>query len=124
MTRRPTGVREAVKAARTFGLDEARLVALLRRPAGLLGATRLLDLLFEGRSAEGNTVIGHLRKPRGAAGPVPLVVLWGGIDSFKEDRPTEQYLNVGLATLAIDMPGVGDAPVAGSEDAERMFDAR
>jgi hypothetical protein len=46
----PAGVREAVKAARAVGLDEARLVALLRRPAGLLGAKRLLDLLFEGRS--------------------------------------------------------------------------
>src|SRR5215467_11155638 len=46
----PVGVREAVKAARAAGLDEARLVALLRRPAGLLGAKRLLDLLFEGRS--------------------------------------------------------------------------
>ena len=46
----PAGVREAVKAARAAGLDETRLVALLRRPAGLLGATRLLDLLFEGRS--------------------------------------------------------------------------
>ena len=46
----PVGVREAVKAARAVGLDEARLFALLRRPAGLLGANRLLDLLFEGRS--------------------------------------------------------------------------
>ncbi len=46
----PSGVREAVRAARAAGLDEARLVALLRRPVGLLGATRLLDLLFEGRS--------------------------------------------------------------------------
>jgi hypothetical protein len=46
----PAGVREAVQAARAAGLDETRLVALLRRPAGLLGATRLLDLLFEGRS--------------------------------------------------------------------------
>jgi len=46
----PVGVREAVKTARAVGLDEARLVALLRRPAGLLGAKRLLDLLFEGRS--------------------------------------------------------------------------
>jgi hypothetical protein len=43
-------VREAVKTARAVGLDEARLVGLLRRPAGLLGAKRLLDLLFEGRS--------------------------------------------------------------------------
>ena len=31
-------------------LDEARLVALLRRPVGLVGGGRLLDLLFEGRS--------------------------------------------------------------------------
>jgi hypothetical protein len=46
----PAGVREAVKAARAAGLDEGRLVALLRRPVGLLGAGRLLDLLFEGRS--------------------------------------------------------------------------
>jgi hypothetical protein len=46
----PAGVREAVKAARAAGLDEARLLALLRRPAGMLGASRLLDLLFEGRS--------------------------------------------------------------------------
>jgi hypothetical protein len=46
----PAGVRNAVKAARAAGLDEARLVALLRRPVGLVGGSRLLDLLFEGRS--------------------------------------------------------------------------
>jgi hypothetical protein len=46
----PAGVREAVKTARVVGLDETRLVALLRRPAGLVGGARLLDLLFEGRS--------------------------------------------------------------------------
>ena len=46
----PAGVRSAVKAARAVGLDEARLVALLRRPVGLVGGGRLLDLLFEGRS--------------------------------------------------------------------------
>jgi len=46
----PAGVRDAVKAARAAGLDETRLVALLRRPVGLVGGGRLLDLLFEGRS--------------------------------------------------------------------------
>jgi hypothetical protein len=46
----PAGVRNAVKAARAVGLDEARLLALLRRPVGLVGGGRLLDLLFEGRS--------------------------------------------------------------------------
>ena len=44
------GVRAAVKTARAVGLDEARLVALLRRPVGLVGGGRLGDLLFEGRS--------------------------------------------------------------------------
>jgi hypothetical protein len=46
----PAGVRNAVKAARALGLDETRLVALLRRPVGLVGGLRLIDLLFEGRS--------------------------------------------------------------------------
>jgi hypothetical protein len=46
----PAGVRNAVKAARALGIDEARLVALLRRPVGLVGGARLIDLLFEGRS--------------------------------------------------------------------------
>jgi hypothetical protein len=46
----PAGVRHAVKAARALGMDETRLAALLRRPVGLVGGARLLDLLFEGRS--------------------------------------------------------------------------
>jgi pimeloyl-ACP methyl ester carboxylesterase len=52
-----------------------------------------------------------------------VVVLWGGIDAFKEERPSDRYLAAGLATLAIDMPGVADAPLAGSEDGERLWDA-
>lgn len=47
---------------------------------------------------------------------------WGGIDSFKEERRTEPYLDAGFATVAIDMPGTGDAPIVGSVDAERMWD--
>jgi hypothetical protein len=46
----PEGVREAVATARTVGLSEAGLVALLRRRVGLLNGGRFLDLLFEGRS--------------------------------------------------------------------------
>jgi alpha-beta hydrolase superfamily lysophospholipase len=50
-------------------------------------------------------------------------VQWGGIDSFKEERRAEPYLHAGLASLAVDMPGVGDAPLDGSTDAERMWTA-
>src|SRR5438270_9219097 len=46
----PAGVREAVKGAPAAGLDETRLVALLRRPAGLVRGGRPLDLPLEGRS--------------------------------------------------------------------------
>ena len=46
----PGGVRDAVVAARAAGLEESRLLALLRRRVGLMGGGRFLDLLFEGRS--------------------------------------------------------------------------
>ena len=57
------------------------------------------------------------------AAPAPVVVVWGGIDGFKEERRSDTYLALGLAVLMIDMPGVGDAPLAGSENAERMWDS-
>jgi hypothetical protein len=80
-----------------------------------------VEMPFKGRPAEGTASIGLLRKPKGATRP-PVVVIWGGIDAFKEERPSDPYLRAGLATLAMDMPGVADAPLAGSEDGERLWD--
>jgi hypothetical protein len=54
----PSGVRQAVAAARAAGLTEARLVSLLRRRVGLMGGGRFLDLLFEGRA---DTVVAAIR---------------------------------------------------------------
>lgn len=81
-----------------------------------------VEMAFHGRRGEGAVSVGLLRKPKGVAKP-PVVVIWGGIDAFKEERPSDPYLRVGIATLAIDMPGVADAPVAGSENGERLWDA-
>jgi len=81
-----------------------------------------VEMPFRGRPGEGTASVGLLRKPEGAVKP-PVVVIWGGIDAFKEERPTESYLQAGMATLCIDMPGVADAPIAGAEDAERLWDA-
>jgi pimeloyl-ACP methyl ester carboxylesterase len=78
---------------------------------------------FNGKGNEGQFVLGDLRKPAGVEPPLPVVVHWGGIDTFKEERRSEPYLAAGLAAIAIDMPGVGDAPLDGSPDAERMWDA-
>lgn len=78
---------------------------------------------FSGTPDDGLASIGDLRKPAGSAEPHAVVVHWGGIDSFKEERRAEPFLNAGLASLAVDMPGVGDAPLSGSTDAERLWDA-
>jgi hypothetical protein len=55
----PAGVRQAVAAARSAGLTEARLLTLLRRRVGLMGHGRFLDLLFEGRA---DTVVAAIRR--------------------------------------------------------------
>ena len=57
------------------------------------------------------------------AAPFPLLVSWGGIDGFKEEQLNDPALERGIATLAIDGPGVGDSPIKGSEDGERLFGA-
>jgi hypothetical protein len=79
-----------------------------------------VEMPFKGQPGEGKVIVGLLQKPPGQ-GPCPVLVTWGGIDTFKEDRRGNPYLRKGIAMLAIDMPGVGDAPIAGSETAERMW---
>jgi esterase FrsA len=93
----------------------------------LLHASRYFDIPIErveipfvGCPEEGDRIIAHLRVPKGTD-RLPVLLVSGGIDTFKEDMHTDQLLARGIATLAIDIPGVGDAPLAGSEGAERMF---
>jgi pimeloyl-ACP methyl ester carboxylesterase len=82
-----------------------------------------VEIPFKGKPGEGNKIPAYLRLPRKGSGPYPLLLTWGGIDGFKEDQLHDSALERGLATLAIDGPGVGDSPLKGSEDAERLFGA-
>ena len=52
---------------------------------------------------------GILRRPAGADRP-PLVIMWPGLDSTKEELQTiaDVFLRRGLATLAVDGPGQGE----------------
>lgn len=75
---------------------------------------------YVGGQARGATIVGYLHRPR-RDGALGVVVQWGGIDLFKEDRKPEPYLAAGLAVLAMDMPGVGDAPIPGSENGEELW---
>lgn len=84
-----------------------------------------VQIPFQGKPGEGQKVIGYFRQPDGWK-PSPLVLIWAGIDSYKEDDVTElceTFLKANVATLCVDIPGTGDAPLHGSEDAERMWDA-
>jgi len=72
---------------------------------------------------EGKEIIGYLRLPKNAKGPVPLVIALNGLDSRKEDL-TESFsaiLPFGIGYLAVDGPGTGQAPIKASETSERLF---
>ena len=72
---------------------------------------------------EGSEIVGYLRLPTNAKGPVPLVIAISGLDSRKEDL-SENFGAVvpfGIGFIAVDSPGTGQAPIRASETAERMF---
>jgi esterase FrsA len=72
---------------------------------------------------EGKEIIGYLRLPKNATGPVPLVIAVNGLDSRKEDL-TESFgaiLPFGIGFLAVDGPGTGQNPIKVSETADRML---
>jgi len=57
-----------------------------------------------------HTLYGILRRPRGIARP-PVVLMVMGLDSAKEEMHTNEqtFLDRGMATLAVDGPGQGEA---------------
>ncbi|HEV7800540.1 MAG TPA: alpha/beta fold hydrolase, partial [Burkholderiales bacterium] len=59
---------------------------------------------------EGTRLYGVLRKPRGIA-PSPIVIMCMGLDSAKEEMDAYEsiFLARGMATLAFDGPGQGEA---------------
>jgi len=72
---------------------------------------------------ENSEIIGYLRLPKNAKGPVPLVIAVNGLDSRKEDlsESFSAILPYGVGFLAVDGPGTGQAPIKVSETANRML---
>ncbi len=72
---------------------------------------------------EGSEIVGYLRLPKNAKGPVPLVIAISGLDSRKEDL-SENFgaiLPYGIGFIGLDSPGTGQSPIKASETAEREF---
>jgi esterase FrsA len=74
-------------------------------------------------SFESSEIVGYLRLPKNAKGPVPLVLTISGLDSRKEDlsESFSAILPYGIGFLAVDGPGTGQAPIKVSPTADRMF---
>lgn len=72
---------------------------------------------------EGREIIGYLRLPKDAKGPVPLVVAVNGLDSRKEDLAESfgAILPSGVGYLAVDGPGTGQSPIKVTENSERVL---
>ena len=72
---------------------------------------------------ENSEIIGYLRLPKNAKGPVPLVLAISGLDSRKEDlsESFSAILPYGIGFFAIDGPGTGQAPIKVSPTADRMM---
>jgi esterase FrsA len=74
---------------------------------------------------ESSKVVGYLQVPRGIDRP-PVVMHWGGVDGWKEDRNRNSRAlhRAGIATFTMDMPGTGENPLRYAEPgAERTFSA-
>lgn len=74
---------------------------------------------------EGSEIVAYLRLPKDAR-PAPVVLGMSGLDSRKEDvvAYSDGYLEHGLAIVAVDMPGTGEAPInPATPDGDRMFSA-
>jgi len=72
---------------------------------------------------EGSEIVGYLRLPKNAKGPVPVVLAISGLDSRKEDLSDNfgAILPYGIGFIGVDSPGTGQAPIKANETAERMF---
>ena len=73
---------------------------------------------------EGKTIVAYLQKPANVAKP-PVVLDIGGVDEWKDAGAAEgrSFLADGIADVAVDMPGTGDAPLPGRPGSERMYSA-
>jgi esterase FrsA len=87
-----------------------------------LAAAKYFDIPLERVAIpfQGREIIGHLRLPK--AIPAPLIMHWGGIDNWKEERHAfaERFVKEGWGCFVLDSPGTGECPMLASPDAHRV----
>jgi pimeloyl-ACP methyl ester carboxylesterase len=113
IARYPCPVSEATQKAYENSLRAFRKAARYFDPP-----LETIELAFEGRK-----LIGYLQIPHGIRKP-PVIMHWGGVDGWKEDRTKAHALmhEAGCAAFAIDMPGTGENEIKYTDPrADRVF---
>jgi esterase FrsA len=90
-----------------------------------LAASKYFDIAVEQVSIpfQGKTIVGHLRLPKTL--PAPMIMHWGGIDNWKEERHSfgEAFVREGWGCFIIDSPGTGECPMLAGPDAHQIHTA-
>jgi pimeloyl-ACP methyl ester carboxylesterase len=84
----------------------------------------VVTLPFSGEPGEGDHVTFYLTRPPSGAARPSVVMVWAGIDTWKEEmhgRLGAFLRSRGYAVLLVDMPGVGESPVLAGRDSERQW---
>ncbi|HEY2987936.1 MAG TPA: alpha/beta fold hydrolase [Candidatus Binatia bacterium] len=112
-------------ARHPFPNSPGKRQAYLKTREMYLAASRYFDIPLERVAIpfDGKEIAGHLRFPKKL--PAPLVMHWGGIDNWKEERLTfaEAFVREGWGCLVLDSPGTGECPMLASPDAHRVHSA-
>lgn len=98
--------------------------AYQRALAAFQGYARLSDPPIETVRIpfEGREIVAYLRLPAGVR-PAPLAIGISGLDTRKEDvaATSDNFVRRGIALMALDMPGTGQAPLKVEIGAERIY---
>lgn len=81
-----------------------------------------VSLPFDAPDALSNEIRFYLRKPAGVEKP-PVVIMWGGVDAWKEEMTelSNQLVAAGIATIAMDNVGTGQSPIKARRNGEIQF---
>ena len=87
-----------------------------------LAASKYFDIPVEQVAIpfQGKAIVGHLRLPKQQ--PAPMIMHWGGIDNWKEERHSfgEAFVKEGWGCFIIDSPGTGECPMLAGPDAHQV----
>jgi acetyl esterase/lipase len=90
-----------------------------------LAASKFFDIPVERVSIpfQDKAIVGHLRLPNKL--PAPMIMHWGGIDNWKEERHSfaESFVKEGWGCFVMDSPGTGECPVLAGPDAHQVHGA-